>query len=315
MIALEEFLDDELPKLIRADSIDSIEAVAFIGAGISQNYGCKSWGQLANDLLQECMALKITGMNYLTVRSLQTREINNKLLITIAKDLLDKVDETAFINCVKKSLNHKDCADNEKIWLPIDSKKNSEVYKHIKECFSYFITTNADMHIDQLHTNIGENIREKDFNEQNLKRNTLYKIHGCISNPSSMIFTSEQYIRNYGINGKVGKFLHSVFNKYSAVFIGYGLAEFEVLERLLESNNNTHFIILGYFRHEENLINSYDSYFKALNVKQVVFYMDDLGYQELNDKLEKFYKKLQNRNKPLEKYLVIDQAFMEINNE
>ena len=322
-MTIEEFFTEVLPKMVSSQATfnDYSQKIArpdkvaiFIGAGLSTNYGCSSWHNLAHKLLDEC---RNHGGDYLTVESLKKSSNDYKILITIAKSILPN---DAFISCVKKSLNLKDNPDGSKKLIPIEPK-GCNMYKHLYELFSYFITTNADTHIDDAFTKVV--IEDFDnYDPSNLNQKVLYKIHGCITKPESMIFTSDKYIREYGQEGTIGKFLKSVFATHKVVFIGYGLSEFEVLERLLESQSDQqqneekkHYIILGYYKHEDKLREAYNLYFRQLGVEQVYFYKDTNGYDELKNKLNEYYLQVENKKKPLELFKLIDDALMELLND
>lgn len=324
MIELKDFLNNELTKFYSNASDRKIsndgkkDIVAFIGAGVSSNYGCSSWHKLACDLIDEC---KKYGMDFLTAELLK-KEQQDKILITIAHNYLNlRQVKYVFIDKMKRSLNYKDDSSVKSGWLPVDVNKTSEIYNHIKSIFNSYITTNADRHIDVLSNDI---FYDK-FNEisirtnGNLNKKSLYKIHGCISKPESMVFTSDSYIKAYGAGGKLNDFLSKVFEENIAVFLGYGLAEFEILERILASNKTdissavfNHFIIRGYYKHEKYLIDAYDLYFHSLGVEQVVFFKDKNGYDELNAQIKECYDKLKAMDKPLEKYAEIDSIMKEI---
>lgn len=53
----------ELPLLedypVLKDALENRELVIFIGAGVSRLLGCKSWDDLATDLLKKCLELKL----------------------------------------------------------------------------------------------------------------------------------------------------------------------------------------------------------------------------------------------------------------
>lgn len=324
MIELKDFLNNELTKFYSNSSDKKMnnngrkDIVAFIGAGISGNYGCSSWHKLACDLIDEC---KNYEMDFLTAELLK-KEQQDKILITIAHNYLNRKQvKHIFIDKIKKALNYKEDSNAQGGWSPIDIKKTSEIYNHIKFIFNSYITTNADRHIDIL----GSHINFEDFNkiasqkDGELSWKSLYKIHGCISKPDSMIFTSDSYIKAYSGDGKLGSFLTTVFERNITVFIGYGLAEFEILERMLTSHKAhssfsvfNHFIIRGYYRHEKYLIDAYDLYFHSLGVEQVVFFKDQNGYDELNTQIKQCYDRLKAMDKPLQKYSEIDSIMKEI---
>lgn len=315
MILIEDFFNNKLPKILH--NIDTQVAV-FMGAGLSQPYGCSSWQNLGYSVIEAC---KENGMSYITAQTIFAQEQNFKTMLTIGKRFLYKHhnNDNIFLNCIKKSLNHKDNAGSATEWSPIKEGSTEGVYRHLKNIFSYFITTNADRHIDNFFK---ENIIYKnDFStklfEGNLAKDHLYKIHGCISDPESMVFTTDQYLKAYqvnnGSNATLGTFLGDVFRRYRVVFIGYGLSEFELLERLIHneahSNNKGHYIIRGYYKHQQEMIEAYDLYYEALGVEQVIYYLDEIGHKELSTQIQDYHnKKILDNNKPLESLRFIDDT-------
>jgi len=61
---------------------------------------------------------------------------------------------------------------------------------------------------------------------------TVIHLHGCISNPKTMVFTTEKYLEHYN-HSKVQRLLGNLFKRKTVVFLGYGLEESEILEHIL----------------------------------------------------------------------------------
>lgn len=307
-ISIEEFFSKTLPDL--QNNPDGDKTVVFIGAGLSRNYGCSGWNELAESVIKECHKLP-NGFDYLTYQDIITTVRNPKTLLTIGKRYLDnKKKLRIFKKCLNKSLNNSQSKIN---------KSNSGVYYYLKDIFNYFITTNADRHIDNFFDR--DKIYYRKMPQGQLSINTLYKIHGCISDINSMVFTTDEYLKQYlvevhNVNEfKLGNFLQYIFQNYNVIFIGYGLTEFELLERMIgtsQTGNVRHYIINGYYEHQTELINVHDLYFKAFNVKQVVYFLNENGHAKLTKEIEQYYnKKLSEINKPLAFLSELDEALEE----
>ncbi|MDD3266839.1 MAG: SIR2 family protein [Burkholderiales bacterium] len=302
-IYIEEFFKTTLPTLQNNPNGD--KTVVFIGAGLSRNYGCSGWSELAQEAIKECYKIP-NGINYLTYQDLISTINNPKTMLTIGKRYLyKKKKKNIFKKCLNKSLNN---------YSSQIKKSTNGIYRHLTGIFKYFITTNADKHINNFFDY--NNIHYKNMHSGPIKKDTLYKIHGCISDINSMVFTTDEYLRQYMIETnntsafKLGNFLQSVFMNYDVVFIGYGLAEFELLERMIGiSSDRKHYIINGYYEHQIELIKVNALYFHSFNVQQVVYKLNNNGHAELTKYIEQYYnEKSIEINNPLSLSDEMDEA-------
>lgn len=310
-IPIEEFFDKTLPKL-QKNQYGEDKTIVFIGAGLSRNYGCSGWDDLAKDIINECYRLPDNErIDFLTYQDIIANVRNPKTMLTIGKRYLDnKKKLSVFKKCLNKSLNNN---------ISKVKKSNSGVYSYLKDIFNYFITTNADRHINNFFDK--EKIFYKSMPSGELHKDSLYKIHGCISDIKSMVFTTDEYLKQYLVEVhnaneyRLGNFLQSIFQRYNVIFIGYGLAEFELLERMIGTSQTEgvrHYIINGYYEHQTELINVHDLYFKAFNVKQVVYFLNKNGHATLTQEIEQYYnKKFGEINKPLAFSNELDEALGE----
>ena len=185
----------------------------FIGAGVSRLAGCDNWETLAANLLSICREKKL--INYYEEERIKSFS-DNKRKITIAKELLfNNGFAKEFYKCFKKSLNFKQA-----IRIPF--------FTNIKKLGDIYITTNADKCFESI---IQDKDTKKDWNYESVKpeKKHLYHIHGHQSNNKSLVFTASEYHKRY-IDESFINFLKEVFKNYTVLFIGYGLAEFELLD-------------------------------------------------------------------------------------
>jgi len=277
MIKITEF--PEIPDEIKEASNKKKLAI-FIGAGISRFLGCESWATLAYNLTKRCE--KEGLINHLEQQSLSNLT-DFKKIITICYEIL-KDDDLAFMDEMQKSLN------DGKV-----SKDNSdlEIYKNLFSFNGLFVTTNADRHIDQLF--IKDNIVKdlKDFYPDNASKDKLYKIHGCITDKESLVFTVDRYIEQY-LNKNFSDFLQKIFNEYTVLFVGYGLGEIELLDYIFKSKSggSGHFMLKDYFKHEEKIYRFEQLYFDKLGIKIIPYEKDEHGFNQLKDIIKDWVDKI-----------------------
>jgi len=237
----------------------------FIGAGLSRFMGCSSWGELAENLLRKCEAKGVLNNYEKTVLS---QSDDFKKTITICHRLLEEDD---FLEEMKKSLN------DDKV-----GEKNIDIYRDLFSLNGLIITTNADRHIDQVY--LPENIVIEDFRSSTLiDNNHLYKIHGSITDKNSLIFTVEGYLKRY-TDPEYGRFLEHIFTKYTVLFLGYGMSEFELMDYLFTSIQGTrkrHYFLKDYFTLEQRIYEFDQIYFDDLGIDLIPYAKDELGFSQL----------------------------------
>ncbi len=266
-----------LPDEIVA-AINNKKLAVFIGAGVSRFIGCKGWDELAKNLVKKCAEQK--HIKPIT-KELLLKQSDQVKLISICYSIFnDKSDNYSFMEEMKKSL--KDSKIDEFIKGDKKFKIYKDFYKDLKNIGNIFITTNADRFIDNLLDKININI--KDFNKRQISNHRLYKIHGCISDEDSLVFTKNKYITTYTNNDFI-EFIQSVFAQYKVLFVGYGLNEFELLHKIFGSYDKNkeprHFYLKGYYQHEQELCNLEHNYFSNLGIRLVPFEKDENSYEQL----------------------------------
>lgn len=279
----------ELPAQIkRAAEIG--ELVVFIGAGMSYELGCSDWNGLANDLIKRCE--NTLGSDEPLLNNFEATQLinmleqssNSKKVITICNGILSQNgNDKFFLEEMKKSLNDdKVSSTNPKL----------KTYRDLLNLNGIFVTTNADRHIDQIFN--PQNIIKKSFRGKTaLVNKNLYKIHGSIDEPASLIFTVEQYFTRYKDKEFI-KFLESLFAK-TVLFVGYGLGEFELLEHMYKNitpSENRYFYLGGYYTHEKRLCDFEQMYFDQMKVKLIPYSKDKKGFKQLPIVIEKWVEEI-----------------------
>ena len=147
----------------------------------------------------------------------------------------------------------------------------------------------------------------EELTPDNLERpNTVFHLHGSMVDPASMILTTQDYLRHYANDyrsdgltseNKVLTFLGFLFTEKNVLFVGYGLEELEILEyvigkaHLMGNTGNTemrHFLIQGFFSHEQALADSLSNYYAECGIELIPFLRDQKDWDQLIDVLEEY---------------------------
>jgi len=283
----------EIPKVPKeiVDAVNNQTLAVFIGAGVSRLIGCMGWDQLATNLVNRCFTTKKKdGSGLINYKEKETliQEKDHKKTITICYYLLKKNGfENIFYKKLKKSLK----ADKELI-------RSQNIYDELYLLRGLFITTNIDEHFDSKFDPTRIVWREKDFDPSKIDRTKLYHIHGSIKDKDSLIFTVPEYIKRYN-NQTFKDFLEKIFREYTVLFVGYGMAEFELLDFLItkfESNNKEkelkHFILLPFYKGEENILEFEQYYYNSMGIRVLPYAKDNKGYAQLYDVIKNWNREI-----------------------
>lgn len=284
------------PQIKRAAELG--ELVIFIGAGMSYELDCADWTTLAKNLIRKCEDTLgadeplLNNFEATQLRNMLEQSGNSKKIITICNGILSQSgNDELFLEEMKKSLNDdKVSSTNPKL----------KTYRDLFNLNGIFVTTNADRHIDQIFT--PQNIIKKDFTGSTaLVNKNLYKIHGSIDDPGSLIFTVEEYFKRYKDKDFI-KFLESLFTK-TVLFVGYGLGEFELLEHMYKNitpREHQYFYLGGYYTHEKRLCDFEQMYFDQMKVTLIPYSKDKKGFKQLPIVIEEWVKQIQTTTNVLQ---------------
>jgi hypothetical protein len=140
----------------------------------------------------------------------------------------------------------------------------------------------------------------------------IYMIHGNILDYQNTIFTTDDYIKEYfSKDGKISQFLEKLFQNYTVLFIGYGLSEFPILERIISAGRRRHYVLLPTFLSEINYFRKQASYLEKLNITALPYYIDSEGYSRVNSVLKNWEKIISKSS--LENINSIDDFLREVN--
>ena len=124
---------------------------------------------------------------------------------------------------------------------------------------------------------------EYDINQDRFRYDKIYMIHGSIEKYERTVFTIDDYIREYFDNdGGISKFLIKLFSELTVLFIGYGLSEFPILEKIIsKAGKKRHYVLLPTFISEINYFQKQASYLDKLNITAIPYYIDNDGFDRI----------------------------------
>lgn len=261
-----------LPPGIK-DALDRDQLVVFVGAGVSRLVGCIGWEDLARGLVSACFDKKY--INFKEKEKLST-EADHRKTISICYQIIAERnrDPELFYRHLNDALQPKP-----------ERAKQFPIYEELYGLRAIFVTTNADDIFDKLFNQQVIIYKAQDFPSKSLDKPKLYHLHGTIHDISSLVFSVDEYIRHYR-KKRVRAFLDKLFTDYTILFVGYGLAELQLLEYLIIGNEKDdeavrHFYLLPMYKDEENLLEFEQAYFKKLGIQAIAYDITDNGYEQL----------------------------------
>jgi len=131
--------------------------------------------------------------------------------------------------------------------IKVDSDLDEEIILLSNAVLSGILTTNWDNFVQNIFTDFQVQIGQKEaiFADQK-SIGELYKIHGCISKPETLIVTDSDYKKFIDNNHYLNAKLLTLFAEYPIIFIGYSLSDpniILILENLISCLDNDFFKI------------------------------------------------------------------------
>ncbi|MFA6981282.1 MAG: SIR2 family protein [Ignavibacteriaceae bacterium] len=258
------------PKEI-IDASEKGELVIFIGAGASRLVNCLGWDQLASNLIEKCVQVGL--INHKT-RSKLISINDHRKIISICYTLFEKAKhEDIFSGEMKLALNH-----GKKEPIP-------NIYSELVKIKAQFVTTNADEQFDNFFELPNIKYKLSEMDPDNIQSDCLYHIHGSLKDSQNIVFRLSKYFERYN-EKHFQQFLANLFGKRTILFIGYGLAEFELLEYLYKNHDTKlperkHFSLNGYFSGEEDFVKLEQDYYSEMRIEIKPYSLDINGYKQL----------------------------------
>ena len=300
---LREIIDP--PSVVMQAAMNG-ELVMFVGSGISMLRGLPSWEGLAEAVLEDLRQSDL--LNFSEIEQLKTLDPKKQLSIAelIARENDHSLDLTKHFP---------------------EEIEGGLIYKALIDIGCVCVTTNYDKLLDPRFREADNRSKKPSLEKRVCERSeffpslldkpeTVIHLHGAVSKPETMIFTTKDYLEHYD-NENVRTFLNALFTRKTVVFMGYGLDEAEILEHILrrgsasESSGRRRFLIQGFFRSQLPLYEKLHSYYeKSFGVTLLGFLRDHTNYECQVGIVQHWSRKLKVRKPQLtEDANVIDEIF------
>ena len=284
--------------------------IPFIGAGASRLAGCPNWIEFADRALRYF----VDQGKFTHGQLAQLSQQHPRVKLSIARGLQRQHNLPIKFDAIL----YPDGRNT--------NPKGRRLYEALSKLGRTFVTTNYDDWLDTTigappltvsavggtgTPTIGQKptiiYKVEELTPDNLERpNTIFHLHGSLLDPTRMILTTQDYVRHYAndrrADGPEGEnrvltFLGFLFSQKNVLFVGYGLEELEILEyvigkaRLMAEPGKTeirHFLLPGFFSHEEELARSLSNYYAECGIQLIPFLRDQKDWDQLMDVLEEY---------------------------
>jgi hypothetical protein len=299
----------DLPKGLREAALRGT-LVPFVGAGASRIAGCPDWAEFADGALSLFIAQGKFSHGQLD----QIKHLSPRVKLSIALGLQKEHNSKINFKEVLYPKGHNDNANGRRL------------YDALCKLGTTFVTTNYDDWLDTtIETSMPSAQPKSDPTKSTIKErpfvvtkvseltpdclsrpNSVIHLHGSMHDPGGMILTTQHYVRHYAndrilrseqIENNVLTFLDYLFSERNVLFVGYGLAELEILEYVIvKARLNSepghremrHFLLQGFFSHEQEVARSLIPYYRECGIELLPFLRDRLNWDQLIDVLEEF---------------------------
>ena len=284
--------------------------IPFIGAGASRLAGCPNWIEFA----ERALRYFVDQGKFTHGQLAQLSQQHPRVKLSIARGLQRQHNLPIKFDAIL----YPDGRNT--------NPKGRRLYEALCKLGRTFVTTNYDDWLDTTigappltvsavggtgTPTIGQKptiiYKVEELTPDNLERpNTIFHLHGSLLDPTRMILTTQDYVRHYAndrrADGPEGEnrvltFLGFLFSQKNVLFVGYGLEELEILEyvigkaRLMAEPGKTeirHFLLPGFFSHEEELARSLSNYYAECGIQLIPFLRDQKDWDQLMDVLEEY---------------------------
>ncbi len=266
-----------------ADAANSGTLVMFVGAGISKLADLPTWEGFASKVLEQLVTAEI--IDYRDEHQIKTSGDARKWLSIasiIARDAKFSIDYQSIF---------------------ASKETKSKVYQHLNKCKCAFVTTNYDKLISpdslkSLPEKSWRHFKKDDLKTTMLDSQSVVHLHGCIDDPDSMVITTKDYLNHYS-RKNIDVFLEHLFSNKTVLFIGYGMAEIEILEYILRfstvraKKQKRIYILQGFFTSEDKLFARLKRFYEdSFSATLIGFTRDKKSYKQQEEILETWLKQL-----------------------
>jgi hypothetical protein len=287
-LAFKGQIPDELVKAILEGS-----CMAFVGAGLSMNAKrasqdrLPSWGKLLEEMLQHAINNRIPLSD---VENDLKVAINDGKYLLVAQELSERLGSEMFRNFLRE------------VFLDVGLKPSTTHINLVKIPFRAFLTTNYDTLIEGAHTINNEGrippiLTQEDLdkipNPLKLKDTFVFKIHGDINRPETIVLTSHDYQDSLFRRPAYRSFLETLFTTNTVLFVGFGLSDQDVeamldkMASIFSRNNDSHYALI-----EKGKLTQLEIKRLALDkrIRIVEYDNTDGRHSQVNSFLESLYK-------------------------
>lgn len=169
-----------------------------------------------------------------------------------------------------------------------DMKEELILFTKVLQKSRIIITTNYDLMIENLLKNaIKVNIGGPSLFKQSNDMNELFKIHGSITDPNSIVITEKNYKKNDKTSALVNAKILSSLIDSPIIFLGYSLTDANIRKLLNDFSSNlpddlhlaANRIAVIEYKKNENLLNEETAEIQDLNIHYTKFKTDN--YSEI----------------------------------
>ncbi|MEK4014875.1 SIR2 family protein [Peribacillus sp. FSL M8-0224] len=213
--------------------------IFFVGSGFSKDLGFPDWNKLLSSILEELSA----DYDYC---NLLKANLDSGMMDTL--EILDKLNKKGLKPLVLRKLDKYFQLSNENkqklITEPSKYKKMTEISKKI-------ITTNYDQIIETANKDLQKITYDNQFRVSDLPsyENFIFKLHGCIEDPSKSILFRDEYDNLYNSDSAAVEELKKLISDNTIVFLGFSLNDdyvkyqFDYINSLYSGFKGNHFLI------------------------------------------------------------------------
>lgn len=214
----------------------------FLGAGFSRHYlGAPQW----KDLLKEQVP-QGKHINQYTTNVEDPHDLT-QIASAIARDI-----NTEFWNLPEtdpKRIKYQEKAENQSYVIKAQISDKLEAYPYNEAFVNYkeeiellqklniggIITTNYDLLAEKIFDKYKVYIGQQELiTSSSMGIGEIYKIHGCITDPNSLVLTKEDYEAFDSKNPYLAAKLLTIFMEHPIIFIGYSISDPNI-QRILDS--------------------------------------------------------------------------------
>lgn len=220
-------------KVIKA--IQDNKLVFFIGSGFSRSLGFPNWSMLIEDFIDE---LSIDNPDLKILKELVASKHFTEM------EILDKLH--SYKPDIYKIMDEKFSivADN-------DTTRLLNKQRKIGEISSKIITTNYDRALELANPELKKIIYNNKFQVANIDSNYIYKLHGCIEDPTNCILFKEDYDKLYNdsTNKSSLEELKKIIGDNTIIFLGFSLSDpyvkeqFSYINKIYDGLKGKHFLV------------------------------------------------------------------------